>query len=85
MPNKPDMKVVTKELIEMHKKVEKLSIFRDKFNFLEMIVEDIIKAILLAGMIYAYYKKDILLMLLFIGTAVLAVGYWKQKGDYGNK
>ena len=77
--SKPYMKVVTKELIAMHKKVEKLSTFRDKFDFLEIIVRDAIKAIILAGMIYSYYKKDILLMLLFIGASVLALDYWKQE------
>ena len=70
--------VIVKEIIEMNNRVQKLHSWQDKFDFIEATLKNIVKAAIAIGMLVAYYKGDMMMMLLLIGTAILALGYWNK-------
>ena len=71
-------KVIVKELIEMNSKVQKLRSWQDKFDFIEATLKNIVKAAIATGMLVAYYKGDMMMLLLLIGVAILTLGYWNK-------
>ena len=79
MPSK-DTKVIVKEIIEMNRKVEKLRLWQGQFDFLDGFFKNTVKTLIIVGMVIAYYKKDMMLIILFIGIFIVALGFW-GKGE----
>ena len=80
---KRETAVIVKELIEHKKDIERLRVWKDKFNFLDVVFRNFVKALVISGLLYSFFTKDTLLMLLFIGVAIVGIGelYGKKEAD----
>lgn len=76
---KKETAIIVKELIEINKKVERLRVWNDKVDFLNTVLSNFIKLMIVGGLLYSFFVKDILLMLLFIGTAIVNLGDWNER------
>ena len=74
----PDKEVV-REILKLNEDIRRLKLWKDKIDFVDTIMKSIIKGLIIVGLVYSYFTKDNLLMLLFIGVAVLILGVWRDK------
>ena len=83
MKMKRETAVIVKELIEHKNDIARLRVWKDKFNFLDVVFRNFVKALVISGLLYSFFTKDTLLMLLFIGVAIVGIGelYGKKEAD----